>query len=111
MDREKSVVHLSLFLIKETITRRDQIIKDDSCEGPVEIAITGSGKGHLYWKATHPQLPRWASLFADYTDIKQIGKTAGISAAFILKVEGRFFVLTFGQGGRFLVEDDVWEER
>lgn len=111
MDKGKSIVHLSLLLIKETITRRDQIIKADSCEGPVEIAITGSGKGYLYWKATHPQYPKWTSLFADYTDIKQIGKTTGISAAFILKAEERFFVLTFGQGGRFLIEDDVWEER
>lgn len=111
MEKEKSIVHLSIFLAKETIVRRDQIIKDESCEGPVESHIPGHGKGHLYWKATHPHYPKWTSLFADYTDIKQIGKTMGVSAAFILKVEGRFFVLTFGQAGRFLIEDDVWEER
>lgn len=110
MDKEKNVVHLSIYLVKETITRRDQIVKD-GCNGPAEIAISGSGKGYLYWKAPHPDYPKWTSLFEDSMDIKQIGKTAGVSAAFVLKVEGRYFVLTFGQGGRFLIEDDVCEER
>jgi uncharacterized protein (TIGR04141 family) len=111
MYKEKSIVHLSIFFLKETITRRDQIIKDGSFDGPAEIAITGSAKGYLYWNATHPHYPKWTSLFADYMDIKQIGKTTGISALFLLKEEGRYFALTFGQGGRFLIEDDVWEER
>ena len=110
MDKEKNVVHLSIYLVKETITRRDQIVKD-GCNGPAEIAISGSGKGYLYWKAPHPDYPKWTSLFEDSMDIKQIGKSAGVSAAFVLKVEGRYFVLTFGQGGRFLIEDDVCEER
>lgn len=110
MDKEKNVVHLSIYLVKETITRRDQIIKD-GCDGPAEVAISGSGKGYLCWKAPHPDYPKWTSLFEHAMDIKQIGKTAGVSAAFVLKVEGRYFVLTFGQGGRFLIEDDVCEER
>lgn len=110
MDNEKNVVHLSIYLVKETITRRDQIVKD-GYDGPAEIAISGSEKCYLYWKAPHPDYPKWTALFADFMDIKQIGKAAGVSAAFILKVEGRYFVLTFGQGGRFLIEDDVYEER
>lgn len=110
MDKEKNVVHLSIYLAKETIARRDQIIKD-GCDGPAEISISGGGKGYLYWKSPHPEYPKWTSLFEDAMDIKQIGKTAGVSAAFVLKAEGRYFVLTFGQGGRFLIEDDVCEER
>ena len=110
MDKEKKVVHLSIYLAKETIVRRDQLIKD-GYDGPAEIAISGSGKGFLYWKSPHPEYPKWTSLFEDAMDVKQIGKTAGVSAAFVLKVEGRYFVLTFGQGGRFLIEDDVCEER
>lgn len=111
MDKEKNLVHLSIFLIKETVARRDQIIKDGACDGLAEISISGSGKGYLYWKPAHPDYPKWTPLFEDSMDIRQIGKTAGISAAFILKVAGRYFVLTFGQGGRFLIEDDVCEER
>ncbi|MEK7716249.1 MAG: TIGR04141 family sporadically distributed protein, partial [Pseudomonadota bacterium] len=110
MDKEKNIVHLSICLVKEAITRRDQIIKD-GYDGPAEIAISGSGKGYLYWKAPHPEFPKWTSLFEDSMDIKQIGKAAGVSAAFVLKADGRYFVLTFGQGGRFLIEDDVCEER
>lgn len=110
MDKEKKVVHLSIYLAKETVIRRDQIIMD-GCDGAAKIEISGSGKGYLYWKAPHPEYPKWTSLFEDAMDIKQVGKTAGVSAAFVLKVEGRYFVLTFGQGGRFLIEDDVCEER
>lgn len=110
MDKKKNVEHLSIYLAKEAIIRRDQIIKAD-CDGSAEIAISGSGKGHLYWTAPHPVYPKWTSLFAGSMDIKQIGKVSGLSAAFVLKVEGRYFILTFGQGGRFLIEDDVCEER
>lgn len=110
MDKEKNIVHLSIYLVKEAITRRDQIIKD-GYDGLAEIAIAGSGRGYLYWKAPHPEFPKWTSLFEHFMDVKQIGKAASVSAAFVLKVEGRYFILTFGQGGRFLVEDDVCEER
>lgn len=111
MGNGKDIVHLSIFLVKEKITRRDQIIKQAACDGPAEVAISGSGKGYLYWKGMHPGYPKWTSLFADSMDIRQIGKTTGVSAAFVLKVEARYFVLTFGQGGRFLIADDVCEER
>lgn len=111
MTEKKSVVHLSIFLAKEVITRRDQIIKDDACDDPAEVPISGLGKGYLYWKSSHPEFPKWTSLFAEAMDIKQIGKIANVSAAFVLKVDSRYFVLTFGQGGRFLVKDDVCEER
>lgn len=110
MDKERNIVHLSIYLVKDAITRCDQIIKD-GCDGPAEIAISGCGNGYLYWNAPHPELPKWTSLFEDSMDIKKIGKAAGVSAAFVLKVEGRYFVLTFGQGGRFLIEDGICEER
>ncbi len=110
MDKERNIVHLSIYLVKDAITRCDQIIKD-GCDGPAEIAISGCGNGYLYWNAPHSEFPKWTSLFEDSMDIKKIGKAAGVSAAFVLKVEGRYFVLTFGQGGRFLIEDGICEER
>lgn len=110
MDNNKKVVHLSIYLAKESIKRRDQIIKD-GFEGSAEMNVSGAGKGCLYWKAPHPESPKWTELFRNVMDVSQIGKTAGVSAAFTIKVGGRFFILTFGQGGRFLLEDDVCEER
>lgn len=110
MDKEKKIVHLSIYLAKDTITRRDQIIKD-GFDGPAEIPVSGVGKGYLYWKEPHPEAPKWTELFREAMDVRQIGKAAGVSAAFVLKVDGRYFILTFGQGGRFLLEDDICEER
>ncbi len=111
MSEKKLVVHLSIFLIKEAFSRRDQIVKDTMCEGPAEIPISGGGKGYLYWKPTDPDFPKWISLFQDEIDISRIGKTANVSAIFLFKVEGRYFVLAFGQGGRFLLQDDICEDR
>jgi len=111
MAKDKTVVHLNIFLVKEAFTRRDQIIDHDVCKDPTEIPISGSGKGYLYFKSTQSEFPKWSSLFAAVMDIKRIGKVSNVSAAFLLKVEGRYFVLTFGQGGRFLLRDDVCEDR
>jgi len=110
MDKDKKIVHLSIYLAKETIKSRDQIIKN-GFKGPVEVPISGFGKGYLYWKEPHPESPKWTELFRDVMDVGQIGKAAGVSAAFVTEVDGRYFMLTFGQGGRFLLEDDVCEER
>ncbi len=111
MAEKKEIVHLNVFLVKEAFSRRDQIIKDGICDDPAEIAISGSEKGYLYWKPTHADYPKWTSVFAEVMNITRVGKIASVSAAFLLKVDGRYFVLAFGQGGRFLIEDDVCEER
>lgn len=51
------------------------------------------------------------ALFRDVIDIDLIGKSSSIAAVLVVKSSGRFFALTFGQGGRFLLKDDVYEER
>lgn len=111
MAKKKNVVHLTVFLVKEAFARRDQIINDQGCKDAIEIPISGSGKGYLYVKSSNSDFPKWSALFADVIDIAHIGKVTNVSAAFLLKVESRYFVLTFGQGSRFLIKDDVCEER
>ena len=111
MTKKKNIAHLNIFLVKEEFQRRDQIIKQSDCKDPIEIPISGHGKGKLFIKPTPRKLPKWSSLFSDAIDISQIGKTSSIAAAFLIKIEDRYFVVAFGQGGRFLIKDDVCEER
>lgn len=106
---EKSVHHLSIFLIKEAFNRSAKIIKVSDCDPPIEIPISGYGRGRLYVKHTHNVTPKWAALFSEVAALNL--KTANVGAAFLFKVDDRYFVLAFGQSGRFLIHDDVYEER
>ncbi len=38
-------------------------------------------------------------------------KVPSVSAVLLLVVEKTRYAVTFGQGGRFLLHDDTWEER
>ncbi|RXV69227.1 hypothetical protein D1006_29560 [Burkholderia stabilis] len=110
MDTEKKVNHLTVFLIKKQYETCEQIIRTESCEAPLHVTLSGYGEGRLYIKRVPPFLPKWTALFRDQVDLSSFA-VPGISAAFFLLVNGRCFVLTFGQGGRFLLRDEVFEER
>lgn len=110
MKEEKKVNHLSIFLIKETYATNQQALKIEACDAPVEIAIAGHGAGQLFIKKTPPQPPKWSGLFKEYLAPKDLA-VPGVAAAFFIQINGRAFVLAFGQGGRFLLRDDVIEER
>jgi len=107
---EKKLNHLSIFLIKPAYTDAESILNTDSCEPPVDVQIAGSDSGQLFVRKTPPSPPKWAALFNEYIDINTLA-VRGISAVFLINVNGRYFALAFGQGGRFLIKDDVSEER
>ena len=111
MAEKKNIAHLNIFLVKTGFNRRKQIIKEDECADPIEIPISGYGKGRLYIKRVPGKHPKWSSIFKDVINIDLIGKTTNVSAALLLKVSDRYFVLVFGPSGRFLIKDDVCEER
>lgn len=110
MPDEKKVNHLTVFLIKQAYKLVDQIVKTENCDAPVDVAIAGHGSGKLFVKKTPPMPPKWSDLFKQHIDLKSLA-VRGVSAAFFMEIGGRCFVLAFGQGGRFLLKDDVTEER
>ncbi len=111
MAERKQNTKLNIFLVKDEYTNPNQIIKESSCKKPIEIPISGCGNGLLYIKRVPGKYPKWAAIFSKVVDIELIGKTTNVSAAFLLEVNGCNFILVFGQGGRFLICDDVCEER
>lgn len=110
MTEEKKVNHLSIFLIKDAYATYEKALKTEACGAAVSIAIAGHGEGQLLVKKTPPSPPKWSALFKEFIDPKDLA-IPGIAAAFFMAVDGRAFVLAFGQGGRFLLRDDVIEER
>jgi uncharacterized protein (TIGR04141 family) len=110
MPGDKKVRHLSIFLVKDGYKTASAVIHEDACDAPVDVPISGLGKCKLYIKKTRASPPKWASLFEDYLDIRALA-VPGVSAALVVQRRSKCFVLTFGQGGRFLLKDDVWEDR
>lgn len=110
MPKEKKVRQLSVFLIRSEYGSVDQVIRAEQCERAIEVPIAGYGAGQLFIKRTPPVPPKWTSIFADFVDVGSL-VVPGVCAAFFISIKERCFVLTFGQGGRFLIKDNVCEER
>ncbi|WP_394680235.1 TIGR04141 family sporadically distributed protein [uncultured Comamonas sp.] len=110
MNEEKKVNHLSIFLVKLPFTSSQEVIKAEACAAPVEVPIAGHGAGQLFVRRNPPSPPKWSALFKEFIDPRELA-VPGVAAAFFMQVNGRCFVLVFGQGGRFLLRDDVIEER
>ena len=111
MTDKKSSENLNIFLVKKGINRSNKIIKENEVASPLLVKIRGCGEAKLYIKKTDEKYPKWKSLFDGWVDIDNIGKCKSISAALLIKVSGRNFVLVFGISGRHLVNNDVYEER
>ena len=65
----------------------------------------------LYVLPTVPRTPKWAKFLKDYIDIEFLGENQSTSAVLLIPLEDRVFAVTFGQGGRFIIDQDCWEER
>lgn len=98
--------NLSIALLKEQFTAFDKIIRGSFQIENYDI----SGIGTLYIKRPVPNPPKWLSFFKDVIDVENIGKNAAVSAALLVRSEGRIFAITFGQG-RSLLQADSWVER
>lgn len=110
MRTDKKTHELSVFLVKKSFDRTEEILNVEQCEPSVSIDIPGHESAHLFIKRGQEKPPKWSFLFRKFVDPKSL-ETHGISAALLIATNGRIFVLSFGQGGRFLLREDVCEER
>ncbi len=106
---QKKVEHLTISLVKPGFSEPGQILKSQTASPDFEIDVNGS-QGLLYVERKQGMKPSWARLFQESINTAKLGTISTVSAAFLLKVAGRYFVLTFGNG-RHLIRADVCEER
>ncbi len=104
---------LSIYFIKDKFVEVNKIVKLDDCEPAVAIQLAGATSATLFVKKTAANPPKWASLFEKSVEKNLIKtwKVPSVSAVLLLVVEKTRYAVTFGQGGRFLLHDDTWEER
>lgn len=86
-----------------------RIVDATACD-EVPVPIPAFGTSVLYVKKSSPIPPKWAGLFRDFLDERKLA-VPRVSAVLVVSHAGRFFAITFGQGGRFLLRSDVCEER
>lgn len=99
---------ITIYLLRESVGT-----PDDAVVVGVDKHVIADGKseyGVLFTKKNPPKPPKWSRLFSDYVDIRKLGSVQSTSAAFIVKVDGRLFAVTFGQG-RFILKAEAFEER
>lgn len=111
MRREKKTRHLNIFLIKDSIKNFDDVINQNKCNAPINVSISDEIIGLLYIKNSFRDAPRWFDLFSESVDKAIIGNINSVSAVFLINYLSKIYALAFGQGGRFLLKDDCFEER
>lgn len=102
---------LTIFMIKEDVAERD-IFDSEATEGCTEFEVRLAGKpiGRLVAKQTPATPPGWLKLFGESLSHAPRLRRASVSAVFLTRAAGRFFVLAFGQG-RHMLETGAYEER
>lgn len=105
----KKARHLSIFLIKEDFSDPRIIIKNSQSQFP--LPIPGFDYSVLFVKSSNPEPPKWSSLFSPFLAYGQIGLASSICGVLLVKLQERYFAICFGQGGRFILREDVMEER
>lgn len=108
---EKRTEHLTIFLVKREYASHLDIINSAGCREPIAVPISGCGICQLYIRTVRDKQVGWAELFSDTLNISQIDTFSSVHAALLVKMEDRSYVLTFGQGGRFLVKEGAYEEK
>lgn len=102
MDDKKSKVDLNIYLLKSGLTEYSKSIKETDKLKSEEIPLNGKNIGMLYIKQSHANLPKWTKFFDGVVSPKKFGINSSTGALLALEVEGRFFMLAFGQGRHLL---------
>jgi uncharacterized protein (TIGR04141 family) len=103
--------NLNVFLIKDSVTDPDKIVRDRGHLWSKDVRIDGTLVGVLYVEGSPPRPPRWLSYFAKAVDFSEIQILSAFSSAVLLvPVEDRIFAVVFGYG-RHLLNHEAFENR
>ncbi|WP_334054049.1 TIGR04141 family sporadically distributed protein [Burkholderia cepacia] len=101
--------HLTIYLVKDSALRDEQIIETGKAKRPVDLKIS-SGSARLYVKdGPPPTKPAWANFLIANQEVPEdlFEGRRSEGAALIFRAESAVFVLTFGTGFHLLELDFV----
>ena len=99
-------IDLTVYLIR---VNRDDVKQICPSAGlrQFQIKFSGGLVGTLFVRSPRHNVPKWARFFESQVDLKQFGKGSSPAAALIVGVDERWFAMTFGPAGRFIVDQDI----
>ncbi len=75
------------------------------------LTLRNGCKCELYVRRMSPHPPRWGVFLEDHVNAEFLGENHAAGAVLFVPVDKRIFAVTFGQSGRFILDQDSWEER
>ena len=110
MPDEPSLVNLSIHLIKTSHEDINSVLLNTARLEQHTVRFN-DGEGRLFVKQSNARLPDWARFFSPQIESRSFGSTSSVSAVLFLQVDDRWFAITFGPGGRFLLDRTKTVER
>lgn len=110
MKGKKKSHRLTVYLAKRGRNSTEDVVKTAECDQTLTVSVGSGISGTLFVRTRDPRAPDWTRLFVPDLDPHDL-EVPGVAAAFVLSVDDRTFILTFGTAGRFLIQDDAFEER
>ena len=110
-DTQPRQITISAYLIKENRAKPRPVIADPRHLKQKRVTLRNGTRCELYVRLMAARPPKWANFLHAYADSEFLGKNQSTGAVLFMPVEDRLFAVTFGQGGRFILDQDCWEER
>ncbi|MEW8692239.1 MAG: TIGR04141 family sporadically distributed protein [Candidatus Thiodiazotropha endolucinida] len=110
-DDKPPQITLTIFLIKKDKDDIDSFLPDNESLDSYTIQNGSDTIGYLFVKLPRSKPPGWGKFFKNYINAKDLGKASSTGGVFVVRASERWFAITFGQIGRYLLEPECWEER
>jgi len=99
---------LSIYRLKSSVRSARGAVEDPSALMDFSVPM-GRVTGRLFVKPSSVTPPAWASFFAGAVDLRSASlKSASTAALLVLRVDGRYFAVSFGYG-RHLLKPGSWD--
>lgn len=105
---DKSVINLTVFLIKDYIVEIEDCLKSPSTLISSAIKTQYGLQGRIYYCDSNKKPPRWKEYLDEYsTEQINISENSSNKAVMLVKVKNRIMAIVFGYGRSFLKEECV----
>lgn len=102
---------ISTYLIKQDRATPESCMGNKKHVKHKLVTIKNGVKCDLYVRSMSPRSPKWAKFLDPHVDIDFLGKNQATGAVLFVPAAKRLFAVTFGQAGRFIMDQNCWEER
>ena len=109
MSRKTPRQDLTIYLLKESVDDLKKAIKNPDIHVHKEINLNPELIVNLYIKKSYSNPPKWANFFHGTVDKIEFGKNSSTGAVLFIPLKNRYFAISFGQQGRYIIDSTYLE--